>query len=74
MCVCIYMWMCCSLLVIIKGRKAWSTYDPSTQPQGCIQETLSLSRLKGFDVGGTVHLVVNNQVNERRLGGGWESL
>ena len=30
--------------------------------QGCISETLSLSELTGFNVGGTIHLVINNQI------------
>ena len=30
--------------------------------QGVIAETLNLSRLKGYETGGTLHVVVNNQV------------
>ena len=36
--------------------------DGSMAGQGVIAETLNLSRLKGYDTGGTIHLVINNQL------------
>lgn len=36
--------------------------DAAMSGQGVIQETLALSQLPGFRSGGSVHLVVNNQV------------
>ncbi len=36
--------------------------DAAMTSQGINQETLQLSRLPHFDVGGSVHFVVNNQV------------
>lgn len=36
--------------------------DAAFAGQGIVQETLSLSRLEGYQTGGTLHVVVNNQV------------
>ncbi|GIP39435.1 2-oxoglutarate dehydrogenase E1 component [Paenibacillus sp. J31TS4] len=46
-------------------RKAYSVLmhgDAAFAGEGIVAESLNLSRLKGFQVGGTIHIIVNNRI------------
>ena len=52
-----------SMPILLHGDGAFSG-------QGIVYETLDMSGLVDYTVGGTIHIVVNNQVRGGREGGG----
>lgn len=44
--------------------------DAAFAGQGVVYETMQMSRAPDFAVGGTIHVIVNNQVGDGGIGGG----